>query len=240
MDTMHRVSAPIAGHVRSALPVALALVALVAAACARPTADGGYPRPTGALASAYPVGWPTRRTSTPWPTVTLTATVSPTAGPDEPVTVCVSLEEAEREVMRWFDPTRQPRIEWSKYMRRDAFIAQFTWDAWLADMWLVPREDRPLDLLRDDPLIVAVASTRAIDAFAGPPVEGWIGPAWPHLSGPHSRPCRVQRGDRRASDRDGAVVPGKGRLDVLSPRRAYCRVLRAGGQTVPDTLADLP
>ncbi len=36
----------------------------------------------------------------------------------EPVTVGVSLEEAEREVLSWFDPGRPARMEWSKFIQR--------------------------------------------------------------------------------------------------------------------------
>jgi hypothetical protein len=168
------------------LCLVLTVVAGGAAGCARPTELAAYPPPGSAAASAYPLGRTVTPTLTPPITVTPTPRASPAAGLAETVVVGVSLKEAERQVLAWLDPEREPRIDWARYLRRDAFVAAFAPRTWLADMSLVPREDRPLDDLNDAPLIVVAASTLGIDAFAGPPFTSWIAP--PELTSPNRVP----------------------------------------------------
>jgi hypothetical protein len=151
------------------LPVCIALSAPLPACQPVPT-----PPPTAT--PAY--------TATPWasrtPTPTATATITPTGtlSPTptdlpEPLTVGVSLREAEREVLSWFDPTRAPRIEWSRYVRRSELAEAIPPERFgiLLDQWPQGFEERNLDAL-GDPLILILASTRGIDPMSGPSADG--------------------------------------------------------------------
>lgn len=121
-------------------------------------------------------------TSTPRPRIANTAapltrpTPKPSdipspAPPPEPVVVHISLEEAEREVLSWLDPTREPRIEWSRYVRRAELATAVRTTAWsiLRDQWEGIFHDFPLECPEDqspdacsDPIIVVIASSRSI------------------------------------------------------------------------------
>jgi hypothetical protein len=169
-------SGPISSLAGIAVPAAMSIVLYGTAGCAPRIPSDEYPGPTATAAESYPFGTPVKRTSTPRPTPTGTATSTPTVVPlSNAVSAGVSLEEAESEVLAWLDPSREPRIEWSRYVRRDAFAGQFPWDVHFADM-SHGSDDRRLSDIHDDPLIVVSASTRGIDKLAGPPVEGWLAP----------------------------------------------------------------
>lgn len=124
---------------------------------------------------------------TPRPTVSGTAT---STGVPEPIAVSLSRQDAEREVLSWFDPTREPHIEWSKYVRRNEMAAalQAAGMGLLRDVWRSSFEDVPLVLMDDDPLVVVVASTRGIDPLSGHERDGqpWLQPqAQPDAVSPH-------------------------------------------------------
>jgi hypothetical protein len=79
-----------------------------------------------------------------------------------------SLQDAEREVLSWFDPRRDARVEWSGYVRRVELAAAFEY---LRDMWPGFFEVTGLDpqwaeLYRQvvgDPVAAVVVSARGID-----------------------------------------------------------------------------
>jgi hypothetical protein len=63
-------------------------------------------------------------------------------------------------VLSWFDPHREPRIEWSRYVNRDDLLAALD-DNQLLDRWAVATYREGHDL--PSTLILVVASTEGID-----------------------------------------------------------------------------
>lgn len=95
----------------------------------------------------------------------------------EPQPVAVSLDAFEQQVLSWLDPTREPRIEWSKYVWRSDLIRALPFlrlaPARLVDEWPAGfRECRLEDM--SDVLSIVVASTRGIDALTVVGGEPWI------------------------------------------------------------------
>ncbi len=139
----------------------LAAVAAVAACRPTSTPTSLVPTPDAARIAAFSAQL---TAAVPRALTSPTPTVTPTDEP-EPLTVGVSLAEAEREVLSWLDPSREPRIEWSQYVRRSDLGADGV--PLLRDTYPDLFHDQPVAGL-GDPLIVVVASTRGIDPLGGP------------------------------------------------------------------------
>lgn len=126
-----------------------------------------------------PTGTPSA-TSAISPTATNAASATTIPTPTDmpgPIAVAVPLAEAERDVLSWLDPTREPRIEWSKYVRRRELgeAIEANGHMFLLDMWPGLFEHVPLSTL-SELLIVVVGSTRGIDPLSAPGKEGepWL------------------------------------------------------------------
>ena len=112
-------------------------------------------------------------------TAATVSTATPTASPTldtAPIEVAVTLDEAEREVMSWLDPSREPKIGWSRYVRRgelERTVATTRW-ATVRDKWGGGFEDRFINELTKDyyrvqgeSLALVVASTGGIGELSG-------------------------------------------------------------------------
>lgn len=92
---------------------------------------------------------------------------------DAPVVVGVPLEEAEREVLSWLDPAREPRLEWSAYVRRETLVKAGVDN--LVDLRSGGAYDGlPLDGAHD-PLLLVLASTQGMDPYIGMGANGAYG-----------------------------------------------------------------
>ena len=156
---------------------AIGMVVVAALAACRPLPSSPTPNPRVAPVTAPPghistlVARLTERSASP-AAPPRTATASPTASPsatatplplDAPVVVGVPLEEAEREVLSWLDPEREPRLEWSAYVRREALVKAGI--DHLVDLRSGSAYDSsPLDGARD-PLLLVLASTQGMDPY---------------------------------------------------------------------------
>jgi hypothetical protein len=79
------------------------------------------------------------------------------------VVVAVGLAEVESEVLSWLDPTRGPRIEWSRYLQADVLVTAIGhWP--VSDQW-----SGEVNLLNVDrvagPVIAVLATTRGLDMY---------------------------------------------------------------------------
>jgi len=186
-------------HRRAATCIVMVLFAALAACQPKPPSPTPNPRlvpvtaPPGHIStliarlterSASPTT--VRRTATASPTASLSATptLMATASPlplDAPVVVAVSLEEAEREVLSWLDPAREPRLEWSAYVRREALI-QAGVDHFIDQRSGFSEDRLPLDGAQD-PLLLVLASTQGMDPYIGIGANGTYGRP-PGNSGP--------------------------------------------------------
>ena len=147
---------PCAAVCRRAVAGAIGMVVVAALAACQPLPRTPTPNPRFAPVTASP-------TASPSATATLTATAPPLPL-DAPVVVGVPLVEADREVLSWLDPAREPRLEWSAYVRREALV-RAGWT--IAQDWMAGFvEERPIDHL-SDPVIMVVVSTRGIDPILG-------------------------------------------------------------------------
>lgn len=130
--------------------VASLAAALIATACAAPASmptptrtrtpqQARNPRPSASPARQWLATATARPTARPTSTATATATAT---GQSQPIAVGIGLPEAEQEVLSWLDPSREPRVEWSRYVRRrdleSALGGETTIDAWDAAIDRVP------------------------------------------------------------------------------------------------------
>lgn len=118
--------------------LAIALVALAATGCARPTVT---PQPT---ATITPTKSPTPTATSMWsptPIASATSTTTPSPAPlptpwplDASLPVVMTVEEAESEVLSWAIPEREARIERSAYVSSADFQAAMSSEE-LEDAW---------------------------------------------------------------------------------------------------------
>ena len=181
---------PCAAGGRRAAPGAFGMVMVAALAACQPTPASRLAQvtvPPGHVAtliarlterSASPTSPP--RTDTPSPTASPSVTAIPLPL-DAPVVVAVPLEEAEREVLSWLDPEREPRLEWSAYVRWEALVR-----AGVADLYDLRTpfalDGLPLDGTHD-PLLLVLASTQGMDPYFDLGADGAYG-RHPRYSGP--------------------------------------------------------
>ena len=178
---------PCAAGGRRAAPGAFGMVMVAALAACQPTPASPTPDsrlaqvtiPPGHVAtlmarlterSASPTSPP--RTDTPSPTASPSVTATPLPM-DAPVVVGVPLEEAEREVLSWLDPAREPRLEWSAYVRWGALVR-----AGVADLYDLRThfayDGLPLDGTHD-PLLLVLASSLGMDPYFDLGADGAFG-----------------------------------------------------------------
>ena len=179
---------------------AIGMVVVAALAACQPLPPTPIPNPRFAPVTAAPghistlIARLTERSASPT-APPRTATASPTASPsatatplplDAPVVVGVPLEEAEREVLSWLDPAREPRLEWSAYVRRETLAAaKMGMDSDIDADHRDPETHDSFQTVADlgDPLLLVMASTRGMDPFWGL-VNNAISPRGPSTSQP--------------------------------------------------------
>lgn len=168
---------PCAAVCRRAVAGAIGMVVVAALAACQPLPPTPTPNPRFAPVTAPPghistlIARLTERSASPT-SPPRTDTPSPTASPsvtatllplDAPVVVGVPLEEAEKEVLSWLDPAREPRLEWSAYVRREALVR-----AGVADLYDLRThfayDGLPLDGTHD-PLLLVLASSLGMDPY---------------------------------------------------------------------------
>ena len=169
----------------------------------------------------------------------------------------VSLGEAEREVLRWFDPTQAPRILWSRYVHPGDLlpVAVPLHDSETSSRWYLRdhgggRIDQvPLDSIGDPALVVA-AGARALDRLESPavdPLAAGLGAAAPGTPAPVTvlGVFDARTGELRATIADNRLRPNSLATLATAPSApatfaASARVTATATTTrVPVSLNDL-